>query len=143
MACEENNGMKIKRAILLILPISAFVLQLLPYGAVLNFANPEGEPFRRTYSYFSLVPVGYASFGPMLTGVLTCILLTLLLVWLFNKNAVLYRVAWSACACSLAASVTPVFYGIRYISVIGVMISVLLSVQLVMMSLIYRSTKKD
>ena len=135
--------MKIKRAILLILPISAFVLQLLPYGAVLNFANPEGEPFRRTYSYFSLVPVGYASFGPMLTGVLTCILLTLLLVWLFNKNAVLYRVAWSACACSLAASVTPVFYGMRYISVIGVMISALLSVQLVMMSLIYRSTKKD
>ena len=48
--------MKMKKLLLVSFPIIAFVLELLPYGVVLNFANPEGEPWRRTYSYFSLTP---------------------------------------------------------------------------------------
>ena len=51
--------MKMKKLLLVFFPIIAFVLELLPYGVVLNFANPEGEPWRRTYSYFSLTPLPY------------------------------------------------------------------------------------
>lgn len=67
--------MKMKKLLLVSFPIIAFVLELLPYGVVLNFANPEGEPWRRTYSYFSLTPFGYANFGPFITAILTCALL--------------------------------------------------------------------
>ena len=68
-------------------PIIAFailivilVLELLPYGAVLHFGNPEGEPFRATFSYFDLTPYGYANFGPFITAILTCVLLVLSII---------------------------------------------------------------
>ena len=60
-----------KRMVYCILPVAALVLELLPWGAVCNFANPNGAPWRRTFSYFSLIPFGYANVGPFLTGVLT------------------------------------------------------------------------
>ena len=55
--------------------IVILVLELLPYGAVLHFGNPEGEPLRETFSYFDMTPYGYANFGPFITAILTCILL--------------------------------------------------------------------
>lgn len=68
---------KVTRILLVIFPLAALILELLPNGVVLNFANPEGEPWRHTYSYFSLTPFGYANFGPFLTAILTCVLLAL------------------------------------------------------------------
>ena len=59
------------------------VLEILPYGAVLHFGNPEGEPFRATFSYFDLTPYGYANFGPFITAILTCVLLVLFVIKLF------------------------------------------------------------
>ena len=64
--------MKKKWCLLFIFPLAALILELLPYGAVLRFARPDGaEPFRQTFSYFNLTPFGYANFGPFLTAVLT------------------------------------------------------------------------
>ena len=60
--------MKIKKSLFVVLPLVALILELLPNGVVLNFANPDGEPWRRTYSYFSLTPFGYANFGPFKIG---------------------------------------------------------------------------
>lgn len=57
-----------KKRIALSATTLAFVLELLPYGAVCNFANPDGKPWRRTYSYFDLTPFGYANFAPFLTA---------------------------------------------------------------------------
>ena len=64
-----------KNLLLSIFAFAILVLELLPNGVVLNFANPEGAPWRKTYSYFSLTPFGYANFGPFITSVLTCILI--------------------------------------------------------------------
>ncbi len=36
--------MKMKKVALLILSIATLIFELLPYGVVLNFANPDGEP---------------------------------------------------------------------------------------------------
>ena len=49
----------------------ALILEILPYGAVLVFAPGPGEQLYRTFSYFSLTPLGYANVFPMATGVLT------------------------------------------------------------------------
>ena len=78
--------MKIKKSLFLILPLVALILELLPYGVVLNFANPDGEPWRRTYSYFSMMPFGYANFGPLITAILTCVLLVLVVIYLFKPR---------------------------------------------------------
>ena len=58
-----------KRLLYLFLPIVTLILEILPYGAVCNFANPEGKPWRMTFSYFDLTPFGYANFAPFLTAI--------------------------------------------------------------------------
>ena len=59
------------------------VLELLPWGAVCVFAGAPGSPegrVRETYSYFDPLPFGYANLGPLMTAVLSCVLLGLWLV---------------------------------------------------------------
>ena len=72
--------MKIRKLLLSFLAGIALIFELLPNGVVLRFMNPEGEPWVRTYSYFSLVPYGYANFGPLIAAVLTCVLIILTIV---------------------------------------------------------------
>ena len=69
-----------KRFLYLIFPAVALILEILPFGAVCNFANPDGEPWRETFSYFSLTPFGYANAGPFITAVITCIVFVLLIL---------------------------------------------------------------
>ena len=74
-----------RRLLCLVLPIITLILEILPYGAVCNFMRPpanEGDPighFRELYSYFDLTPFGYANFAPLITAVITCIILLLLI----------------------------------------------------------------
>lgn len=76
--------MKRKQTVIVLAILAVIlVLELLPYGAVLHFGNPEGEPFRETFSYFDLTPYGYANFGPFITAILTCVLLVLSVIKLF------------------------------------------------------------
>ena len=114
-----------KKGIALSATTLAFVLELLPYGAVCNFANPDGEPWRRTYSYFDLTPFGYANFAPFLTALLTCALLVLLIVSIVTKKqmrAPMLSVSVIATLLSLA----PLLLGVSFFSLVGAMISLAL-----------------
>ena len=75
-----------KKMITLAILLSALVLEILPYGAVCNFANPEGPPHRVTYSYFSMIPYGYGDFGPLITAILTCIMLIIIVISILIKK---------------------------------------------------------
>ena len=119
--------MKIKKSLFVILPLVALILELLPYGAVLNFANPDGEPWRRTYSYFSLTPFGYANFGPLITAILTCVLLVLVVIYLFKLHKGLNIAIMNVSGFATATSLLPLMFGFSYITVIGVIVSVLLA----------------
>lgn len=119
--------MKIKKSLFVILPLVALILELLPYGAVLNFANPDGEPWRRTYSYFSLTPFGYANFGPLITAILTCILLVLVVVYLFKSHKCLNIAIMNVSGFATATSLLPWMFGFSYITVISAIVSVLLA----------------
>lgn len=81
----KNN--QIIRLLLPALTALLLVLELLPYGVVLQFAQPEGDAILRTYSYFDLTPWGYATFTPLLTALLSVALLVLTLISLFRRNA--------------------------------------------------------
>ena len=119
--------MKIKKILFIALPLIALILELLPYGVVLNFANPEGEPWRRTYSYFSMMPFGYANIGPLITAILTCVLLALVVVYLFKPRKGLNTAILNVAGFATAASILPLMFGFDYITVIGVIITALLA----------------
>lgn len=116
-----------KKLIMLCTTLIALVLEILPYGAVCNFANPEGEPWRRTYSYFDLTPFGYANFAPFIVALLTCVLIILIVVSLVAKKEMKAPIL-AVSAIATVLSLAPLLYGIRFFSVVGALISVALAI---------------
>ena len=110
--------------ILVAILIAILVLEVLPYGAVLHFGNPEGEPFRETFSYFDLTPYGYANFGPFITALQTCSLLVMSVVDLFLNNRRLKNALRIVAFVALVASLGPLL--VNCYSIIGGAISILL-----------------
>ena len=108
----------------LVILIVILVLEILPYGAVLHFGNPEGEPFRATFSYFDLTPYGYANFGPFITALLTCCLLVLSAINLFIVSGRIKKAIKIVALSALVASLAPLL--VNCYSIIGGVISVLL-----------------
>ena len=119
--------MKMKKILLLFLPLVSLILELLPYGVVLNFANPDGEPWRKTFSYFDLINVGYANFAPFITAVLTCILIGLLIINCFIISKKISIAIKCISGIDVIISALPIFNGIEYVSAIGVCITLLLA----------------
>ena len=104
----------------------ALVLEILPYGAVCVFANPEGRAWRHTYSYFDLTPFGYANFAPFVVALLTCALVVLVLISMVKKKKMTVAIRVGATVATVL-SVAPLLYGIRFFSIVGAMISVSLA----------------
>ena len=107
--------------------LTALVLELLPFGAVCNFANPEGEPWRRTYSYFDPTPYGYANFAPFLVALLTVALLVLTILSLTTQKPLQAPIRGVSIAAALL-SFAPLLLGVDYYSVTGGFISLALAV---------------
>ena len=116
-----------KKLIMLCTTLIALVLEILPYGAICNFANPEGKPWRRTYSYFDLTPFGYANFAPFIVALLTCVLIILIVVSLVSKKEMKAPIL-AVSAIATVLSLAPLLYGIRFFSVVGALISVALAI---------------
>ena len=124
--------MKQRKIILVLLPLAAIILESLPCGAVLIFGRgleEGGGLVRETYSYFSLLPFGYANFGPFITALLSCLLLIVALLFLFaNKGSkVIKAIAIIACLTSLS----PLLFGVSHFSIVGAIISMLLCAEVV------------
>ena len=119
-----------KKFSLLISPLIVLILELLPFGAVLNFANPEGEPFRETFSYFSLTPFGYANFGPFITAILSCILLVSVIIYILKGKLKKFVIILGILAC--AVSLSPLLFGLQYYSVIAGCITFFLGLEVML-----------
>lgn len=104
--------------------IVILVLELLPYGAVLHFGNPGGEPLRETFSYFDMTPYGYANFGPFITAILTCVLLVISIINLLVDNDKIKTTIKIVSLIALVASHAPLI--VNCYSVLGGAISILL-----------------
>lgn len=112
--------------IMLFTTLVALILEILPYGAVCNFANPDGEPWRYTYSYFDLTPFGYANFAPFIVALLTCVLIVLIIVSLLSKKTMRTPIL-TVSAIATVLSLAPLLYGISFFSIVGAFISVALA----------------
>ena len=114
-----------KKLITLCTALIALVLEILPYGAVCNFANPEGEPWRRTYSYFDLTPFGDANFAPLIVALLTCAMTVMIVVSLVIKKPLRTPIL-TLSAIATVLSLAPLLYGISFFSIVGAFISIAL-----------------
>lgn len=119
-----------KKILYLIFPIITLILEILPFGAVCNFANPEGESIKNTYSYFDLTPYGYSNFAPFLTAIITCVILVLLIIYLFSSKEKMLAVIKIMLCVAIALSLCPLLLGLNYFSLIGGMISLSLVITL-------------
>lgn len=131
-----------KRLLYLILPIVTLILEIIPYSAVCNFARPANDGsighFRELYSYLDLIPFGYANFAPMITGILSCFVLLLIVIYcITGRKRVLSLVKNTLSICVLV-SLCPLLFGLRFFSIVGTLITISLLGELL---LILRLTK--
>ncbi len=106
--------------------IATLILEIIPYGAVCVFAPDPDTRVRKLFSYFDPIPYGYANFGPLITAILTCVLLLLTVIFLFKASDGLKKAVMILAGIAFLISLTPILYGIEYYSVVGGAISVLL-----------------
>ena len=126
--------MNMKRIFALSAALLALALEIMPYGAVCNFATPPGEPpLRLTYSYFSLIPFGYAHFSPFIVAMLTCALTVMLFVYFFVGQRMRKPVLIVAAAAALL-SLAPLLLGLSYYSLVGALITVCLIIATVLVT---------
>ena len=116
-----------KKLLLLVLPVITLILEIIPYGAVCNFARPATDGsighFRELYSYFDMTPFGYANFSPLITAILSCFVLLLVVIYcITSKKRVLSLVKNTIPIC-IVISLCPLLYGIRFFSLVGALIS--------------------
>lgn len=60
-----------------LLPLAVLLLGSLPRAVVMNFASYQGEPYQVYCSCYSTLPLGYGNWGPVLTMLLSAVLLVL------------------------------------------------------------------
>ncbi|MCD7754768.1 MAG: hypothetical protein LUJ09_00290 [Firmicutes bacterium] len=115
--------MKKSRIALGIAYLVTLVLEILPLGAVCVFC-PDGETeIRTTYSYFDLVPFGYANFSPLIVAILTVVLVALSAVYFAKGNPRIGKAIATLSIIALALSFAPLVYGVKYYSFVGGCIS--------------------
>ncbi len=127
-----------KRWLFLILPVITLLLELLPYGAVCNFGNPNGEPWRVTYSYFDMLPFGYANFAPFITALATCLILILLVIYCITGNIGLAMTTRTLLWVITAISLAPLLYGIHFFSIVGLLITILLAAEALLLHFVFK-----
>lgn len=122
-----------KRLLFLLLPVITLILEISPYGAVCNFARAYGVVHRETFSYFDLVVFGYANFSPLLTAIITCVILALLVIYLFTDKYRVIAITRILLCIGVILSICPLLYGINYFSLVGALITVSLIAESVLL----------
>ena len=112
-----------------VLSILTLILEILPYGAVCVFSDGVTE-YRETYSYFDLRPFGYANFSPLITTVLSCVILVLCIILCFRKSKKLNKALATLSGLAAVISFVPFLMGLgfRFYGVCAAAITALLAV---------------
>jgi len=119
-----------KRFLYLLLPIITLILEILPYGAVCIFATSPTERIKETFSYFDLIPFGYANFAPLITAIMTCAIFLLLIIFCIKDNVRAAIKAKNMLYVAVVISLGPLVYGIEYFSLIAGFITLSLVAEL-------------
>jgi len=123
-------GKRKKSFVLLSITFSILILELLPCGAVLEFAHMSPDLtlsyYEQHFSYFNPIVYGYGDFGPLITAVLTCMLAVITVIAVFFENRAVRIALRVVSVLTLLFSLTPMLTGCY--TPVGMAISVLLLV---------------
>ena len=106
----------------------ALVLECIPYGIRMRWMAPETEEYHITWhAYFSMMPFGYGDIFPLVTSVLTVLLILsiLLYLWIDELETGVKGLSFLASAASVIELGFQVFLH-GYISPIGIAVTALL-----------------
>jgi len=135
VANKEGDICMKKRLLSIVFPAIALFLEILPFGAVCNFAVSPEKIQRKTFSYFSLIPYGYANFTPFITAMITCAVVILLLVYCFKCNHRIAKVAEVLIGIGAVVSFGQLLLGMNYVSFVSVLISIALIAEFILLHL--------
>ncbi len=123
-------GKRKRSFVLLALTFMILILEIIPYGAILEFAHMSPDLtlgyYEEHFSYFDPIVYGYGHFGPLLTAVSTCILAVFAVVAVFLEGRAVRIALRVASLLTLLFSLTPLLTGCY--SLVGGAISALLLV---------------
>lgn len=124
-----------KRAFLLIVPIITIILETLPNGVVLYSRGTDPKKiFVEYFSYFDTIPYGYAVVSPLLTSILSCIILFLLVIyWFFNKSKLLTVIKILLYIATLL-SLAHIVMGLKYFTITSGLITLSMIIELVLLN---------
>lgn len=77
--------------LLTVLSLIALLLTFHPQGVVMNFMGENGEKFPFYYRCWSLMPMGYGNWGPLITGVCAVLSTAFAAAQLITEKPKLYR----------------------------------------------------
>ena len=120
--------MEKRKLIVLLLPLAALMLEVLPFGVRMIFApSPERRSIAH-YAWFHGLPFGYGVFGPFIASLLTVgLLIAALFTWKQEKRVAVSVLAGAA----LLAGLSPLLYVPECFTVCGGFICALLATELV------------
>ena len=118
-----------RKIVMTVLSVLTVILEILPYGAVCVFSDGVTE-YRETYSYFDLIPFGYANFSPLITAVLSCVILVFCVVLCFRKSKKLNKALVTLSGLAAVISFVPFLMGLgfRFYGVCAAAITALLAI---------------
>ena len=123
-------GKRKRSFVLLAIAVTILSLELLPYGAVLEFAHMSPDLtvsyYEQHFSYFGPMVYGHGHFGPLITAVLTCMLAVITVIAVFFENRAVRIALRVVSVLTLLFSLTPMLTGCY--SPVGMAISLLLLV---------------
>lgn len=127
-----------KRLLFLIAPVIALFLESLPYGVIMKFADGPDSTYTETFSYFSLLPFGYAVFGPLPAAALTCVVIILALIYVLKPSTGLESAAGVLSGVAAILSLSPMIFVVfgsalsETVTVIEIIVTLLLTAEGVM-----------
>ena len=126
------NDKKLMNRLLWLLPLAAAVLTALPWCAKLRFMA-EDTYFFEYFSGFSLVPVGYGMWSPMMAGIGSIVLAVLGFVHERNEQPRLLRWMMSINIVAVLMSITPLAFA--SMTIVGSLVALCLGAEAV---IVYR-----
>ena len=136
--------MKKVRMIYLVMSISALCAELFGKGAVCVFAVSPEKTQTTLFSYFSLVPFGYANFGPFITAVLTTVIVLLSVVLFTKKAQKITKCLTVLNIAAVIASLLPlIMLGAAYFNLVSYIITVILAAMAVMTVFVKKEVIKN
>lgn len=129
--------MKKKNILLLVFPVIAIILELLPNGVTMNWGQrmPDGTlgTIQKHCSFFNPTPAAYGDFAPFFTAILSTVLLIVCLVFVFSgKGKLAVKILSVATFVMSVIALVMAIFLLSYYSAIGIAITVALGLQMVL-----------